>query len=115
MRVSTVIGLLASLITLVATNLAPFKIWKNYPVCLEKRFERRINGDFELAIDTYSHCLACFWILGWNDVHCLSHQAHLVVEYGKTVVPCPIIADHEKTQQKYDPNHEHIPQEEVDL
>lgn len=52
---------------------------------------------------------------GWNDVHCLSHQAHLVVEYGKTVVPCPIIADHEKTQQKYDPNHEHIPQEEVDL
>jgi len=41
---------------------------------------------------------------GWNDVNCFAHQAFIVVEYGKIVVPCPIIPENEKKNEKYDPN-----------
>jgi hypothetical protein len=41
---------------------------------------------------------------GWNDVNCISHMANVVVEYGKVVVPCPVIVESEKNQEKYDPN-----------
>jgi len=51
----------------------------------------------------------------WNDVNCMIHSANIVVEYGKTVVQCPNLLDHERAQQKYDPNFPFIPGEEVDL
>jgi len=54
-------------------------------------------------------------LYGWNDVHCLAQLAHIVIEYGKTIVPCPIIPETELLDQKYDPNHPFIPGEEVDL
>jgi len=41
---------------------------------------------------------------GWNDVNCVSHNANIVVEYGKVVVPCPKIIETEKNNEKYDPN-----------
>jgi len=41
---------------------------------------------------------------GWNDVNCISHTANVVVEYGKAVVPCPIIAEGEHKHPKFDPN-----------
>jgi len=41
---------------------------------------------------------------GWNDVNCVTHGAHIVVEYGITVVPCPIIPESEMKHEQYDPN-----------
>jgi len=52
---------------------------------------------------------------GWNDVNCLLHLAHIVVEYGKTVVPCPTVSEIERTTEAYDPNFPFVAIEEVNL
>jgi len=47
---------------------------------------------------------------GWNDVNCETHSAHIVVEFGKTIVPCPKINEEQRTQELHDPNFPDVPE-----